>query len=223
MIEGRRRDLALKLFTIGAVEFGAFRLKLHETSPEAPLSPLYFNLRTADNPKPGRLDLETLSLIGRVLYELLDSNAIDFDVVAGIPNAGDPIAEALIRAAAELDDDILLLRLEKEEQEDGSRRIVRLVDTAKWVTASILLVDDLVTGADTKEEAAAAVKQAELRVAGFAVLIDRQQGGSQRLCAAGYTVLSVFTLRDLLDFYVEEGLITSEKRQEVDSYLLTAA
>ena len=39
-----------------------FRLKLHEKTPLAPLSPIYLNLRTPDNPKPGPLTLEIVEL-----------------------------------------------------------------------------------------------------------------------------------------------------------------
>ena len=36
---------AIDQFRAGAIQFGAFRLKLHEDRPDAPLSPLYINLR----------------------------------------------------------------------------------------------------------------------------------------------------------------------------------
>lgn len=60
-------DLALKLFDIGAVQFGEFKLKLHEKNPDAPLSPIFFNFRTPDNPKPGPLTDEVLDLVGKVV------------------------------------------------------------------------------------------------------------------------------------------------------------
>ena len=40
-----REGLARALFACGAVKFGAFKLKLHQTNPDAPLSPIYFNMR----------------------------------------------------------------------------------------------------------------------------------------------------------------------------------
>ncbi len=37
--------LATALAEAGAVKFGAFRLKLHQERPDAPLAPLYIDLR----------------------------------------------------------------------------------------------------------------------------------------------------------------------------------
>ncbi len=42
--------LAERLFNEDVIKFGGFKLKLHEKNPEAPLSPIFFNLRTEDNP-----------------------------------------------------------------------------------------------------------------------------------------------------------------------------
>ena len=40
-----QRAFADALLACGAVKFGAFRLKLHEREPDAPLSPIYVDLR----------------------------------------------------------------------------------------------------------------------------------------------------------------------------------
>jgi hypothetical protein len=37
--------LALALFDVGAIKFGDFRLRLHEENPDAPLSPVYLDLK----------------------------------------------------------------------------------------------------------------------------------------------------------------------------------
>lgn len=36
-----QEKLLSQLFDIGAIKFGNFKLKLHDTYPEAPLSPIY--------------------------------------------------------------------------------------------------------------------------------------------------------------------------------------
>lgn len=43
-----QRDLADCLIESGAFKVGAFKLKLHETDPEAPLSPYYISMREKD-------------------------------------------------------------------------------------------------------------------------------------------------------------------------------
>ena len=42
--------LAERLYEEEVIKFGNFKLKLHGKNPEAPLSPIFFNLRTEDNP-----------------------------------------------------------------------------------------------------------------------------------------------------------------------------
>ena len=42
---GILQQVADTLFDLGVIKFGAFRLKLHEKNPDAPLSPIYVNLR----------------------------------------------------------------------------------------------------------------------------------------------------------------------------------
>jgi len=73
--------LARRLWAVGAVKDKmhpdavqrpsgerGFLLKLHEKDPDAPLSPVYFNLRTPGNPKPGLLVPAIVEIAGRALY-----------------------------------------------------------------------------------------------------------------------------------------------------------
>lgn len=213
-----QEHLGLKLFDIDAVKFGAFKLKLHETQPDAPLSPIYFNLRTPDNPKPGPVTPEVMDLIGRVLYSEALRLSLDFDHFAGIPNAGTPFADAFQRAN---ESDLGAFgRLYFHKETDGEKRhIGDLYGEAFGSGQSVMLIDDLITKADTKFEAIKSVEAAGLKVAGILILIDREQGGRAQLEAAGYQVFSIYGLSDLLEYYVAEGRITQEKADEVTAYI----
>ena len=57
-----QRAFADALLATGAVKFGAFRLKLHEKQPDAPLSPIYVDLRTLRS-FPDALDDAVLTLV----------------------------------------------------------------------------------------------------------------------------------------------------------------
>ena len=212
------RALALNLFDIGAVKFGGFKLKLHETQPDAPLSPIYFNLRTPKNPKPGPLTLEVMGTIGQVINLTDFRLELSFDHIAGIPNAGNPFAEAL-NHAVKCDDFKPFNRLHFHKEDGTQRRIGSLYGENFSPGESVLLIDDLITQAGTKLEAIKSVKQAGLKVAGILVLIDREQGGKQQLEKAGCKVSTVYQLSNLLTFYVEEGRITKEKADEVQAYI----
>lgn len=223
-MDQKRADLARRLFNIGAVKFGAFRLKLHETHPDAPLSPIYFNLRTADNPKPGPLGAEELKIIGAALSDCIESHYPDrlaFDGLCPVPNAGDPLVDAMNQYHA--NHPMPVIRLRKAGTTDH-RRVVGVADAGLLELGSVVLVvDDLITGADSKLEAINVLELEGFCVEDVLVLIDREQGGREQLAQKGYMLHTVFTLSALLDFYVEEKLLDPTKREEIAQYLANAS
>ncbi len=217
MTEDLRR-LALILFDLHAIEFGEFALVMHDDHPNAPKSPFRLNFRTPDNPKPGPMTAEVLELIGRALVQKVLASDIILDCIAGVPNAGDPIAAAFAKvAAAEFSWPLRCAKLTKVE-ENGERRVVATASTFAANEHRVLLIDDVVTLSKSKKVAAAAVRQVGVEVGGFAVVVDRGQGGVQALKDEGYEVIYVFTLSELLDLYVAENLIAASMRDEVQNY-----
>lgn len=225
MLKGKFAQVADLLFELGAIKFGAFRLKLHETNPDAPLSPIYLNLRTSDNPKPGPLTPVVLDLIGDVMYGLIHIDRIArFNYFTGIPNAGDPFADALAPKLAGWDKNVEQIHLIKEEK-DGKREIVGVQEDLKAIVGyaecplNVLVVDDLITRADTKLEAIKALEKAELTVTDLLVLVDREQGGREQVVEAGYQLHAIYTLTELLEYYVETDKIELDKAHEVKAYV----
>jgi orotate phosphoribosyltransferase len=200
-----------RIFELGAVRFNAFRLKLHEKYPKEPLSPIYITLR---KPPEGPLTEETIEEISRELYDLVRRKKILFDLVAGIPRAGEPFAEAFSRLTKRP-----LLRLGKKVEGDV-RKIDSIVSGEYQRSQLVLLIDDAITKADTKKEAIGVLEKAYLTIAGIVVFLDRQQGGSEELRkAGGYFVDSVVTLSVMLDYYVRIGMVPWVKRQEILAYI----
>ena len=194
----------------GALQFGAFKYKFHETNPGAPPFPSYLNLRTPDNPKPGPLTKEDCILIAELLWRKILESGLTFSTIAGIPNAGDPFAEAIEKVAAAP----RCFRIIKLGKESGDkRRIVPLAGNYRR-GERVLLIDDLITHGYSKLEAIMAVKEMGLEVAGLVVLIDRQQGGRKQLEEAGYKLISAFTITKLFNYYLERGMITPERYRE---------
>lgn len=216
----RKKRLALKLLDVGAIQFGEFKLKLHEANQDAPLSPIFLNLRTPENPKPGPLTPEIMELIGEEFLELLKDKYLRFDFVAGIPNAGDPIADAFEKVL-EADwgqGNVRRLRFAKET--DGmNRRIGKVTPDRNLIRKRVLLLDDLITRADSKLEAVEQIKFCGGVPEDILVLVDRQQGGREQLEAAGHRLHSVYTLIELLDLYVEQDRIDTAKSEEVLTYI----
>jgi len=203
-------QLADVIYDRGAIKFGAFKLKLHEKNPDAPLSPIYITLR---RPPDGPLRDEDIEAIGQELYALVTKKKVLFDFVAGIPRAGEPIAEVVSRLSRRP-----LLKLGKKIEGDN-RKIDSIISGEYRPGQLVLLVDDLITQADTKKEAIGVCENADLVVAGVVVLVDREQGGSEDLRNAGYVLHATFPLSMLLDYYVRVGRIDQAKRDEVMAYI----
>jgi len=209
-----KKELAIELFKIGAIQFGEFQLKMHEKHPDAPLSPVYLNFRI---PPKGKLTDEIIGEIGQILWKAARKSESLFYLVIGLPKAGDPLAKALVRASDGIIGYDQLIFLKKEET-STSRRILPEID-GEFIAGDIcLVVDDLITGADTKLEGVSALRSNGLLVEDCLVLVDREQGGKEELAKYGVKLHSVFTMSKLLDIYVEERLISKEVRQKVIDY-----
>lgn len=200
-----QETLAVSLFEIGAIKFGAFRLKLHDTHPDAPLSPYYVDLRVL----PRHPD--ALREVARVYGELA-KNTQGFDACLGIPDAGNSLATAFA-----LETGMPQICLRKEEKTGhglGGSFMTPFTEGER-----VLLIDDLVTRADSKLEAIAILEGAGLKVSDVVVLVDREQGGREQLTERGYRLHAAFTFSQLLDFYHRVGKIDASKYQEARDYL----
>ena len=155
-----------------------------------------------------------------MLYARQCAARLAFSHVAGVPRAGEPFAEALHQIVARRE--CGLLKLDKTEGEDC--RFVSSIREGSFMRGdTALLVDDLITKADSKLEAIRVLEANGLKVSDVLVLIDREQGGKQQLAAAGYALHAAFTLAELLDFYVKHELVSVSKRDEVMSYVRSNA
>ncbi|MBI5135546.1 hypothetical protein HZA86_04940 [Candidatus Uhrbacteria bacterium] len=206
MLTETSQKFAKALFDIGSVKFGAFKLKLHETNPDAPLSPIYVDLRVLRSfPYAIRLAVDELKA-------MMARDGIKCDVLADLPTAATPIATLLMDRT-----DIPMITPKKDTKTHGISAKIEGV-FQKGQTA--LMVDDLVTKADTKVEGANALREAGLVVNDVVVLVDREQGGTAELKEHGVTLHAVMTLSDMLAYYKESGMITAEMYDKVRGYLV---
>jgi orotidine-5'-phosphate decarboxylase len=196
----------MSLFNLQKIKFGTFRLKLHEKNPDAPLSPIYLDIR--------KLPDWLYSLMGDVLHDLsVKENIGDFDYVIGIPKAGEPIGQAFAKAVGKPH-----LRIEKVESDEGRRITSTILDPFEK-GRRVVLVDDLVTKAGTKREAIEAIEANGLKVIATLVLYDREQGGLAELNASGRKVCAAARLSETLEFFEVKGKINAAKKQQVLDYI----
>jgi uridine monophosphate synthetase len=178
------------LLASGAVKFGAFRLKLHETHPDAPLAPIYLDLRVLQS-YPDALDATA-----EALRELIEARRLVFSRYAGIPMAATPLVAVLSHLTR------IPMITPRESKSHGAGGTIN----GAWTPGeTVLAIDDLVTHAESKLEAIRVLEANGLVVRDVAVLVDREQGGREQLEAAGYHLHAAVTLSQLLDYWRSKG------------------
>jgi uridine monophosphate synthetase len=195
--------VATGLFSAGVIRFGAFRLKLHDRDPDAPLSPFYIDLRLVRS-YPDLRDRVTDLFIGLM-------SGLKFDVIADVPTAGTPLAAIV---AHKMRMPMITPRLGGKQHGSNAR-----VDGAYSAGQTAIVLDDLVTHSESKLEAVQILVEQGLVVNDVVVLIDREQGGVQALQAAGLQCHAAFRLSELLNTYRDRKLISAEQFEAITHYL----
>jgi len=191
----------LKLLREKSVFFGSFKLSSGATSN------YYVDCKlTTLNP-------EGALLVGQVLYEMIDEKAsslgIKIDAVGGLTMGADPVALAIGMASVRHNPlgyyEIFSVR--KTAKTHGQNK---LIEGNFQRGNHVVVIDDVVTRGDSTLQAIQAVEQAGGSVDFVAVLVDRQEGGREKIEGKGYAVVSAFSKNDLLNHDV--AAIKSEDR-----------
>lgn len=216
-------DFLCRLYTCGAVKIDTdkgFRLKLHDSNPTAPLSPLYFNLRVPAN-KGGPLNEMDVHEIADFFYHYLRNNSgLTFDAICPVPNAGDPFVKELQKIFRERNGwEPPVLELSKEET-SGGRRVGELKAT-RYSPAGmvVLIIDDLISRSDSKAEAVESLRRAGCLVHDCLVFLDREQGGSRALAKMGVKLHAIASVSGTLALYKDQDLITGQQLCTILNYL----
>jgi uridine monophosphate synthetase len=196
-IDKGRQRLARELFAKGCIKFGDFELE-HGSH-----APIYVDLRSVVS-YPA-----LLKILGKSLGGLLNNQ--NFDVVAGLPYAGLPIALAASFASG-----WPMIYPRKEKKDYGTKKRVEGVYASGQIA---VVVDDVITDGGAKLELIKPLLESGLIVHDVAVVVDRGQGGKENLAKQGYKLHSIFTLRELVEFYYKEKMIKGHEFRIAIKYL----
>ena len=203
--EKRKKDLAFALFDAHTIKFGEFRLKSHETDPNLPLSPIYVDLRLL------RSHPKVMDKVVKTFRREIFWRGLEFDLLSDIPISITPVVSNLSR-----DTGIPMIspRLDKKTHGSGAK-----IEGEYKEGQTVLLLDDLVTKATSTLETSEILSKKGLILKDIMVLVDREQGGSDKLKSSGFNFHSVFTLMELLNIYKDNEKITSEQFEKTVKYL----
>jgi orotate phosphoribosyltransferase len=155
------------------------------------------------------LDPEGATLVGQVLYSLIEGQiaitSARVDAVGGLTMGADPISLAIgMRSFQERPNAPLKCFVVRKEPKGHGQG--KQIEGNFSPGDSVVVIDDVITKGDSTLKAVDAVEKEGGKVAFVVVLVDRQQGGREKIEQRGYKVVSAFTKEDLLQ------PVTSEHR-----------
>lgn len=189
-MESMKGQLCQILYKIGGLKFGTFKL----TSGK--VSPYYIDLRIV----PSFPD--AFHKICDLYVKLIKNNVgIDnFKRIAGIPTAGIPFASV---AAYNLNKSFLYTR--PTQRKHGRER---RVEGVLMPGDEVLLLDDLITSGKSLREAASAIRADGGIIGNAVVLIDREEGGKERLAKDNIILHYLLKAGEAANTLYEVGAIT---------------
>jgi len=136
------------------------------------------------------LDADAAPLVGRVMLEA--TTGMDFDAVGGLTLGADPVAAAMLHAAAASGRRLDAFVVRKEGKAHGLQRRIEGPDVAG---RRVLAVEDTSTTGGSVLTAVEALREAGAEVVGVAVIVER--GAAEAIAEAGLTYRTAYSLDDL--------------------------
>lgn len=134
-------------------------------------------------------------LVGRVMLDLAQRHGMaDVAAVGGLTMGADPVAAAMLHAAAARGRLLDAFVVRKAEKAHGLQRRIEGPDVAG---RRVLAVEDTSTTGGSVLTAVQALRDAGAQVAGVAVIVDRDTGARQVIEDAGLTYCAAYSLGDL--------------------------
>lgn len=154
-------------------------------------SDFYVDMRRAT------LHHEAAPLIGHVMLDMLEDNGFapdDFDAVGGLTMGADPVATAILHAAASRGLAVDAFVVRKAAKDHGMKRQIEGPDVKG---KRVIVLEDTSTTGGSPLQAVEALEAAGAEIQAVAVVVDRDTGAKERIEKAGYKYLNALGLADL--------------------------
>lgn len=138
------------------------------------------------------LDGVAAPLVGRVMRDLVAD--WDFDVVGGLTMGADPVATAMLHAAAAAGDRLDAVVVRKDAKTHG---LHKRIEGSSVAGRRVLVVEDTSTTGGSALQAIAALREEGAEVVGVAVIVDRSTGAAEAIQATGLPYRYAYGIEDL--------------------------
>jgi len=196
--------LARELWKLGAVQFGDFNIgrTVH--------SPVYLNPRLLiGNPSAFRRSARVMKEEAETLLSMRKPGMGPFALVAGVPFGGLHFATAFSLLT---NTPLIYLHPTRNGQEE--------VIEGKYVPGvHVLIIDDLMTHGTSVIDTATRLRAAGLEVQDAIVLVDRKQGGRERLRQHGINLVAILEIETLLNYLMSNRKIDEETYRRSLDYM----
>jgi orotate phosphoribosyltransferase/uridine monophosphate synthetase len=194
-----------EIWKLGAVQFGDFTL-----GNTAVHSPVYINLRLLiSNPVALHHAVEVMQDEVRALQSMRHPRIAPYDLVAGVPFGGLHLATAYSLLTG-----TPMIYLHPAKNGEGS-----VIEGVYQSGQTVLVIDDLITGGRSIVQTAARLEAEDLVVEDALVLVDRQQGGGEKLQRDGINLVAILTLEAVLHYLGSNQKISAEWYHKSLEYL----
>jgi len=138
------------------------------------------------------LDGQAAPLVGQVMNEL--TRDLDFDAVGGLTLGADPVATAMLHAAAAEGRRLDAFVVRKSGKAHG---LQQRIEGPSITGRRVLIVEDTTTTGASPMDAVAAAREEGAEVVAVATIADRATGAKEKLEARGLTYLAAYSLQEL--------------------------
>ncbi|GMR13080.1 MAG: orotate phosphoribosyltransferase [Gemmatimonadota bacterium] len=140
------------------------------------------------------MSAEGQALVGRVGYEAIRGAGWDPTHVGGLTLGADPVSYAIAHHSWVVGAPIDAYTVRKEAKVHGTGK---RIEGGLPANARVVVIEDAITSGASALDAVSAVRDHGVRVLGVFCLVDRDEGGRERIEAAGCAVVAAFLGPDL--------------------------
>jgi orotate phosphoribosyltransferase len=136
-------------------------------------------------------------LLGELLYDLVRSLNHKASAVGGPTLGADPLVTAVSLTSFLKNDPIDAFIIRKEPKKHGTGQWIEGAKNLK-PGAEVVILEDVVTSGKSSLEAVTKAAKFGLKVLGILCIVDREQGGAEKIREQGLYFASLFTKSELL-------------------------
>ena len=158
-------------------------------------SDYYFDCRVT------ALHAEGSELIGNLFFEAVSeiiASGTPVKGVGGMTMGADPLVSATTVVSSQKGQPLNGLLVRKESKGHGTNQFVE--GLANFETGDpVVVLEDVVTTGGSLLKACQRIESAGLKIVAVCCILDREEGGREKLKEAGYELKALFTRRELLE------------------------